>query len=222
MTEVPEHLLRRSRERREALGLGTPGEGDAPAEAAPAAAADTPPAAAGGAEEAAPTAATPAVPERAPAGGVPALVESPYIAPPPPPKRIPAWMYPVLAAMPFWAIVYFGAFGSHETGPIDPLVLGQQIYTGRGCAGCHGATGGGGVGPALHAGLSKITFPDEADHIKWVQTGSAPFKGKPYGAAVRDDGQPQHIAKTGQMPGFAGSLSQTEIEAVVQYEREKL
>ena len=62
MTEVPEHLLRRSRERRKALGLPVPGEegdeeaapaaeapaaGEEPAEAPAAAAADAPPAAEG-------------------------------------------------------------------------------------------------------------------------------------------------------------------------------
>ena len=62
MTEVPEHLLRRSRERRKALGLPVPGEegdeqaapaaeapaaGEEPAEAPAAAAADAPAAAEG-------------------------------------------------------------------------------------------------------------------------------------------------------------------------------
>src|SRR6266700_1529057 len=36
MTEIPEHLLQRSRERRKALGLPVPGEGEEPGEAAPA------------------------------------------------------------------------------------------------------------------------------------------------------------------------------------------
>jgi mono/diheme cytochrome c family protein len=221
MTEVPEHLLRRSRERREALGLATPGEGEAPAPAAAPAAPAAPAEPAAAPAEAAP--ATPAVAQRPAAGGVPAVIEpSPYIAPPPPPKRIPTWMYPVLAAMPFWAVVYFGAFGNHQAGPVDPLVLGQSVFTSAGCAGCHGATGGGGVGPPLHGGLAKITFPNIADHVNWVKTGSAPFKGKPYGAANRSDGKPQHIATTGLMPAFAGSLTDEQINDVVMYEREKL
>src|SRR5581483_6410983 len=53
--EVPEHLLRRSRERRKALGLPVPGEeGEAPAEAA-APAAEAPAASEGTAPEARPT-----------------------------------------------------------------------------------------------------------------------------------------------------------------------
>jgi hypothetical protein len=55
MTEVPEHLLRRSKERRKALGLPVEGEegGEAPAAETPAAAEETP-----AAEEAAPAAAS--------------------------------------------------------------------------------------------------------------------------------------------------------------------
>jgi len=58
------------------------------------------------------------------------------------------------------------------------------------------------------------TFPDEAAHIDWVKTGSQPFAGKPYGATGK-------IA-TGGMPGFEGSLSEEEIQAVVAYERDEL
>ena len=58
MAEVPEHLLRRSKERRKALGLPVPGEEDAPAEDAPAADAGE-----GGAEGASDA-------EQAPAAGV--------------------------------------------------------------------------------------------------------------------------------------------------------
>src|SRR5581483_10849286 len=69
--EVPEHLLRRSRERRKALGLPVPGEeGEAPAEAA--APADETPAAEAPAAEApaaeAPAAAEGTAPEARPAG----------------------------------------------------------------------------------------------------------------------------------------------------------
>jgi len=71
MPEVPEHLLRRSRERRKALGLPVEGEeADAPAEAAPdAGGAETAPA-----EEAAPVAASADAGETITesAGGVPA------------------------------------------------------------------------------------------------------------------------------------------------------
>ena len=57
---------------------------------------------------------------------------------------------------------------------VDPLVVGAQVYRQAGCSGCHGANGEGGVGPALQNGDAKLTFPNEADHIDWVKTGSAP------------------------------------------------
>lgn len=212
MTEVPEHLLRRSKERRAALGLGNGDAGGAPSEAAT-------PAPAAAATTSEPAAATPA--EVAPAAA-PAPVEdvAPYVEPLPP-RRIPMWVYPVLAVLPFWAFVYFGAFGSRVSEePADPMVLGERVYQEFGCAGCHGADGGGGVGPALAGGESVKTFPDEADHAEWVRTGSAPFKGQPYGDPNREGGQ--RIAETGGMPGFAGTLSEEEIDAVVLYEREGL
>src|SRR5690606_20077313 len=100
LTEIPEHLLKRSRERRAALGLG----GGAP-EAAPGGAE-----AAGGAPEPAAAAAPPAAP--APAAPVEEAAPEP---PPPEPahiqaakrrKRIPYWAMTAVAALPLWGYVY--------------------------------------------------------------------------------------------------------------------
>ena len=219
MTEIPEHLLRRSRERRAALGqgdAGASGEGEAgsapsaaPAPAAEASAPATTAAAAPAPVEAAP----PAVVDEAPS---PILLAEQAARR----TRIPMWVAPVLLVLPFWAVLYAGAFGErHKAGPVDPLVLGQQVYTANGCSGCHGVAGEGGVGPALKGGDAKLTFPNEADHIAWVKSGSGPFAGKAYGDPARPGGQ--RMAK-GIMPGFAGTLSEQQIEAVVKYEREKL
>ena len=197
MAEVPEHLLQRSRERRAALEGGPAPEPSA----APVAASGAPP----------PTQ----------TGGVPAAAMAPaapvVAAPPPPPRarpsanRVPTWVVPALAALPLWGFLYLGIFG--ERGAEVHAVSGSQVYASN-CASCHGATGGGGVGPALADGASVQTFPDEAAHIDWVKTGSQPVAGKPYGATGK-------IA-TGGMPGFEGSLSEEEIQAVVQYERDEL
>jgi mono/diheme cytochrome c family protein len=206
VTEVPEHLLRRSRERREALGLAT---GGAPTPSGATPAPSTPVEAAPAAAPAAPAA--PATPAAAPAPEAP---PEPEHAPPPrPPARVPAWALPVLAALPFWAILYAGAFGERKVvDPNDPAVIGARVYRSAGCSGCHGATGGGGVGPPMAA--VKQTFPNEADHVAWIKTGSKPTQGQPYGNSGR--------VSTGGMPGFEGALSQQEIEAVVKYEREQL
>jgi mono/diheme cytochrome c family protein len=223
LTEIPEHLLRRSRERRAALGSGG-GEGE-PAAPSGEAAAPTRSAGGGGA------ASTPSTEVAVPGGASPAVVGPPpdealptYIAVPKGPHKtkVPLWVMPVLVAIPLWAFLFPGAFGNHQKAAVstDPLVIGNQVYHSAGCSGCHGANGEGGVGPALHGGQAVLTFPNVADQVSWVKTGSAPFTGKKYGDPGRAGGQ--RGPATGGMPAFATSLSQSQIEAVVTYERTKL
>ncbi len=213
MTEVPDYLLRRSKERREALGLLPEGSSaaDAPSTAAAPAAASAAPAAAPDAPLAQPAGAPP--PTAPPVDDLPT-----YLPQKGPKSGIPVWMYPVLAALPLWAIVYLGAFGT--TGNANAAPSGPAVYAKAGCVGCHGAKGEGGVGPKLAGGEAKLTFPTEADHIAWVETGSAPKKGQPYGDPNRTGGQ--HVAASGGMPAFKGQLTDAEIAAVVAYERDQL
>lgn len=215
MTEVPEHLLARSRERRAALGLGggaAPPAGDA---LAPAAASASPPATIeqAGAPVPAAAAAAPAIvePEKPP---VPA-----YLRPEARKANIPTWVLPVLVFLPFWGILYIGAFGSRDHAEaLTGVELGAQVFRGN-CATCHGAQGEGGVGPKLAEGEAALTFPEEADHIAWVKSGSGPKKGQFYGAEDREGGQKGPA--TGGMPAFS-NLSDEQVEAVVLYEREEL
>ena len=126
----------------------------------------------------------------------------------------------VLFVLPFWAIVYTGAFGTNKSqAALTPLQQGAQVFA-KNCSTCHGSQGEGGVGPKLAGGEAKLTFPNVADHIAWVESGSAPKKGQPYGDPGRPGGQ--HIAKTGGMPGFKGTLGDPQISAVVTYERDGL
>jgi len=221
MTEVPEHLLRRSRERREALGLAGPEGGDA-GESGGAGGPDEPAAIPSGAGsggdvvEQPAAAAAPAVVEPEPE-----LVPAAPAGPDPGRSKNPLWVMPVLVGFPLWLIFYLGALSPPKAqGPVDPLVLGAEVFRSAGCSGCHGANGEGGVGPALKGGDATITFPNEADHISWVKTGSGPFAGQKYGDPNRPGGQ--RGPATGGMPAFGSQLSQTQIEAVVKYEREKL
>jgi mono/diheme cytochrome c family protein len=216
MVEVPEHLLRRAKERRAAL---TGGAAPAPAEggAAPAAESAATPAPVEAATPAATEAAVPAVPE-APAPPSPVYLADQAARR----TRVPLWVTPVLLVLPFWAILYAGAFGergAHEE--VDPAQLGAQVYRSAGCGACHGANGEGGVGPALADESVEQTFPDPAAHIEWIKSGSigTPASPQPYGDPARPGGQ--RMSKGG-MPSFAGQLSEEEIEAVVQYEREGL
>ncbi|MGH9282346.1 MAG: c-type cytochrome, partial [Acidimicrobiales bacterium] len=159
-------------------------------------------------------AAAPAVVEEAPPKPVPA-----YLTPDAARRRIPVWVLPVLSVLPVWGILYVGAFGDRSPGEaLTGAALGAQVYRAQGCSACHGSSGEGGVGPALAGGEAALTFPDEADHVSWIKTGSASFRGQPYGSPDRPGGP---RTATGGMPAFS-SLSDEEVEAVVLYEREEL
>jgi mono/diheme cytochrome c family protein len=142
-----------------------------------------------------------------------------YVTDPGPKSGIPVWMMPILLLVPLWAIVYVGAFGERTHAALTGVALGAQVYAGN-CAACHGATGQGGVGPKLQGGEAKLTFPTEADHIAWVENGSASKKGQPYGDPNRPGGA--HVAASGGMPAFGGRLTPAQIQAVVLYERDSL
>jgi len=135
-----------------------------------------------------------------------------------PRSGIPAWMMPVLLILPFWAMVYMGAFAEPTTegGPRT----GPQIYASAGCGACHGPTGGGGVGPRLAGQESKLTFPNPEDMVKWIVEGSAPSRGKSYGDPARPGG-PRPPA-SGGMPAFGTQLTPEEITTVTEYVREQL
>jgi len=198
VTEIPEHLLKRSKERRAAIGGeeaaaagGEPAEAAAPAAEAPAATPAVPAAAAAAVVE-------PAAPEPEPV--------RPEVAAALRRRRIPYWAMPVLAGLPLWAYVYQATLEPPPAGSDDPVALGEAIYTS--CAACHGG-GGGGVGsfPALDGVLE--TWPDYRDHMMWVRLGSAGWPADTYGAP----GKP----KNGGMPSH--TFSDAELAQVVLYER---
>ncbi len=196
MTEIPEHLLKRSKERRAAIGGDeAPGAADAPAAAATAPDAEAP-------------AAVPAVPAAAavePAPPAPAPVR-PEVAAALRRRKIPFWAMPVLAGLPLWAYVYQATLEPPPAGESSPIVLGQAVY--GGCASCHGAAGEGGVGPALDTVLK--TWPDYRDHMMWVRLGDAGWPGTTYGAT----GKPKNVG----MPAHA-ALTDAELAQVILYER---
>lgn len=213
MAEVPDHLLQRSAARRAALSGGeAPGT-----EVAPAAASGESAPSAASAPAAAPAKLTPTEPAFIEPVDRVAFERIAEVRK----RRIPAWAMGVLAVLPLWGLLYVGAFGAR--GGEESAPVGSSIF-GNNCASCHGATGGGGVGPKLAGGEAKLTFPDQPtgrdDHIAWVTNGSGGVKGKGYGDPNRPGGQ--HIATTGGMPAFGGKLSPEEIDAVVDYERDGL
>src|SRR5713226_8121197 len=124
MTEVPEHLLQRSRERRAALGLGggEPGDEGSGATAAPLAGAAPP------APAASPAVATAAEAAGAePAAAVPATIVEESAAPSGPPRKpgVPVYAMVLLAVLPVYAFIYLGAFGNRtKAAANDPVTLG--------------------------------------------------------------------------------------------------
>jgi mono/diheme cytochrome c family protein len=221
VTEVPEHLLKRSRDRRAALGLGGSGgggEGGAPP-AEQAAAPSTEVAPAAPATAATPAAAAPAEVETAP----PAKPLPPYVQASLTRPRIPIWAMPVLALLPVWAIIYALTLSPADTGEPDPLDLGAEIYAAR-CASCHGGGGGGGVGRPLAGGEVLKTFPDIESMLEFVWIGSDGYGiGVPYGDPNREGGQ--HVTggyNGNKMPAFKDVLTPAELLAVVRHEREVL
>ena len=219
MTEVPEHLLRRSKERRAALGLdGGGGDGGDATPPAPPAAAGEPAEPAGDVPAVAAATTTPApppVPVEAPPPPVPPYVVAAVTRP-----KVPRWAVPVLAVLPIWALIYAGTMTAGEAGITDPVLAeGEELYSAN-CAACHGANGEGGTGRPLHDGDVLLTFPDPAEHIAWVVNGS-PASGTPYGDPNRPGGQ--HVSQSdgfGAMPAFGSTLTEEQIVAVVRYERE--
>ena len=126
MTEIPEHLLKRSRDRRAALGLGG---GDEPAAGRRRA---------GGEHPAATTAAEPAA--AAPAGPAPRKAAA-AAPPPPPPKpdppyiaaakkrpKIPFWAMAALSLMPIWLFMYVRSVTDAPEVAEGPIGVGAEVY----------------------------------------------------------------------------------------------
>lgn len=215
MTEIPEHLLARSKARRQAIGQD---EGGAPAAEAPAAS--------GAVERSTPSA--PAT-TSGPAGLAPAKAPAPPAAPAPPPKRpevlaaesrrkMPWWAAAATLGLGLWAFLFAFTLEPPEAGLSPMLAEGEAIYA-TSCGTCHGPTGGGGVGPAFTEGAVVETFSNYEDHVRWVTIGSAGWQAE-VGDTYGDTAKPV-LGFNGQaMPPFEASLSEEEILAVVRYERE--
>lgn len=91
------------------------------------------------------------------------------------------------------------------------LAEGKAVYADV-CSVCHGATGDGGVGPALDE--VAITWPSCQDQIDWILLGSNGWMtefGDTYGATNKP--------VNGGMPAQKGSLLESEIAAVAAFTR---
>ncbi len=217
MTEIPEHLLKRSRERRSAVGQGgdDAAAGDAPAAGVPATT---------------PATTTPAVAPAATGPAARTAAAAPATVPPPKPepayvqaakqrRKIPFWAMATLSLMPVWGFMYVRAVTEPPAVVEGPLGVGAGLYSS--CASCHGAGGGGGVGYAFTGGSVLQTFPHIEDQIRWVYHGTEGYNAAGvdiYGNPDRPGG-PHMTGGLGVMPQFGTQLTQAEIVAVVCHER---
>jgi mono/diheme cytochrome c family protein len=214
LTEIPEHLLKRSKERRAALGLPG-GEGGSDAGSGSGDGGDAPKA------------------EVAKAAPAPAPVKA-ETKPPPPPKpkpayiqaaesrkRIPYWAMPVIALLPVWAFVYAEGI-SPPPNTDEGLAIGEEVY--NSCQGCHLPTGAGGTGAKLSEGEVLATFPDPVAMMEWIHLGAKDWVGGtsgPYGKPDREGGPHDAADLSSEMPGFP-ELDAEELAGVTRYIRESL
>ncbi len=149
----------------------------------------------------------------------------------------PTWLAAAFVIIPLLAVTYIlvspngpdcGTAGQLKVDPVTGLAVncdgsefggssvdffsqGAGIYAQ--CAACHGANGGGGVGPAFTGGAVLATFPACTDHVVWVTLGTANFPDPTYGATNKP------VGGGGLMPGYEGALTEEQIASVSLYER---
>ena len=219
MTEVPDYLFERSRQRRVALGLISDdgSGGDVPAVAGSGGALAT-----SGAGTADVIAAAKASAKLEPVGT--ASVEPAFIIAAKTRNKVPVWVLPIVFFLPLWAFVYV-KLTEPPPPPITAISEGAATYTAR-CVSCHGGDGagyeGGGIGRPLYNGEVLLTFPDLLqDMIHWLEVGSQGIGlGNVYGDPNRPGG-PHISGETGaNMPGFGEVLSGHKIFSVLRYIRE--
>lgn len=219
MTEIPEHLLKRSRDRRSALGLG--GDDSGSGDAAPAATPATTSAAAPATPASTAPAGRAAAPE--PAAPPPLQPDTPVVAAYKKRRRVPFWAMAALGILPVWAFVYARAMTEQPEEAAGPIGIGAEVYSN--CASCHGGGGGGGSGYAFTGGEVLATFPNIEDQLRYVYFGTAEYNL----AGVTDYGNPDRpggarvTGARGVMPGqgeeIGGSLHDYDILSVVCHER---
>lgn len=208
MTEIPEHLLNRSKARRAETSGESAGDASSTASTAPAK------------TESAPVAAASSAPAPKAQKPDPAYVKAAKER-----QKIPFWAMGGLALLPIWALLYLSALTPAQEAVAGPLSVGATVY--GNCAGCHGAEGGGGAGRAFAGGEVLKTFPRIEDMLNFVYSGSQKYKAagiKTYGDPNREGGAHAPLSYNGNpmpMQGekAGGALTDAEILAVVCHER---
>ena len=201
MTEIPEHLLNRSKARR------AEASGDASSESTPAVAKTA--------------AVAPAAQAAVPPAPKPVAKDPAYVVAAKSRRKIPFWAMSGLALLPVWAFLYLISLSPSEKVVEGPLAIGTAVYSS--CAGCHGAAGAGGAGRVLYQGETMKTFPQIEDMLNFVYNGSQRYAAadlKIYGNPEREGGAHAPLSYNGNpmpMQGekAGGALTEAEILSVV-------
>ncbi len=188
MTEIPEHLLKRSQARKAG--------GDA------AATTNTP---------AVVASATPAVatPKAAvvPAGPPPPKPDIPVVAAYKARKKIPMWAMVTLSILPLWLFMYVVALRPVAAKASGPLAVGAAVYN-KNCQGCHMPGGAGVEGGAYKFtdGSAMLTFPHIEDQLRWVSLGTDEYQkaGITIAGDPNREGGPHIVGSNQKMPPRGG------------------
>lgn len=209
MTEIPEHLLKRSRDRRAG---GSSGDGPASSGSESTVPATVP---AAGAATPAPRAeaSVPATP--------PAKPDAPYVAAAKSRAKIPSWAMLTLSLLPLFLFMYVRGLQPQKAEATGPIALGIENY--GTCASCHGGDGGGGAGRVFSGGEALKTFPHIEDMLLWTYAGTEAWEAAgiaTYGDPDREGGAHAPRSYNGSpMPAqgatYGGALTEYEILGVV-------
>jgi mono/diheme cytochrome c family protein len=221
VTEIPEHLLKRSQAAKsKATGEAAPAA-DLAAATAPAEASNAPVPAGAAAAPAKAAAAVPAVAPPPP----PVKPDPPFIAAAKNRAKVPFWAMMTLSLLPLWAFMYVRGLTPKEPKVTGPLGEGSALYV-AGCSGCHGANGQGGVGYQFAGGEVLKTFPHIEDQLRFVYAGTDEYAAEGISIPGNPDrpGGPHLTGAKGVMPAqgeaySASPLTEPQILAVVCHER---
>ena len=216
MTEIPEHLLKRSRERRSALGLGGEESASQGATSTPAAATT---AVAASSTAVAATGPAPRGAAAAPAAPAPPKKVHPTVIAAKSRRRVPFWAMLALSLLPVWMFLYARSLTQTVEASDGPLGLGAEVYSN--CASCHGGAGGGGVGYQLSDGEVLKSYPHIEDQLRYVYYGTGAYNiaGVTIPGNPDREGGPHITGALGNMPQFGsaagGALTDYQLLSVV-------
>ena len=115
----------------------------------------------------------------------------------------------LLLLLPLWAVVYLGAFGSRAKAANSPITAGAGIYN-LSCSACHGAAGQGGSARSL----PTVRSSSSGRICKTTSTGS-----RREALFISARRSAVSSSPSNAMPGFGTALSAAQIADVVCYER---